>query len=255
MRPLYLEGKAVRVRLDGPALKVSKPAEADRLFPLRRLSRVVSSHRVDWELPALLACASQGINVNFLGDDGTLMARCIGQADDHDGLDQLLESFLYRPDWEALYRQWLAAVENMALRSLLRRSGLTVEGAPDGKQLARWFGEGAESMGAGRIYRRVGRELQSLLVTVVGQFLCDLGVDITRYHRQRFDLVGDLACVLLWDFQLARLRWLEDRLAGGKALSLPSRLEIVQLFENRKERTDRLLVGLVARLHHWLREH
>ena len=255
MKPLYLAGKAVSVRVDGPALKVSKPEEADRLFPLRRLSRVISSPRVDWELPALLACASHGINVNFLADDGSLLARCIGQADDHDGLDQLLEAFLYRPDWEPLYRQWLAAVENMALRSLLRRSGLVLDGAPEAKELEHWFRNGAESMGAGRAYARLGRELQSLLMTVVGQFLTDLGMDITHWRQQRFDLVGDIASVLLWDFQLALLSWLEDRLVREQALMVPSRLEIVQFFEARRERTDRLLVGLVARLHHWLRDH
>lgn len=252
MRPLYLDGRDLQVRLDGPALKVSKPASADRLFPLQRLSRVISSPRVNWELPALLACAGQGITVNFLDDDGALVARCIGRADDHDGLDRLLESFLYRPDWAPLYRQWLAAIENMALRSLVRRSGLVLDGAPDAKSLRQLFRQGAESMGATKAYERMGRELHSLLVALVSQFLTELGIDVGHYNQQQFNPVRDLASVLLWDFQLARLRWLEDRLARNESATAPTRLQMVQFFESRRERTERLLVGLVARLHRWL---
>jgi hypothetical protein len=252
MKPLYLEGRDLHVGLDGPALKVSKPATADRLFPLQRLSRVVSSPHVDWELPALLACAGKGITVNFLDDDGELLARCIGKADDHDGLDRQLEFFLYRPDWEPLYKQWFKAVENMALRSVMRRSGLSLEGAPSPRVLRDLFREGAASMGASRAHARMGRELQALLESLVGQFLTDLGIDISRYHSKTFDLVGDIAGVLLWDFELARLNWLEGRLAANQPLTTANRLEVVQFFESRKERTERLLVGVIARLHRWL---
>ena len=252
MRPLYLDASDIQVRLDGPALKVSKPATADRLFPLQRLSRVVSSPKVDWELPALLACASHGITVNFLDADGVLVARCIGRADDHDGLDRQLEFFLYRPDWETQYGQWLAAVENMALRSLVRRSGLPLDGTPNARALRRLFRQAAESMGSLDHYEKVGRELLSLLEALVTQFFADLGIDAGHYNLRQFSPARDIASVLLWDFQLSRMRWLEDRLMQNSSSVAPKRLEVVEFFEARRERTERLLVGLVARLHRWL---
>jgi hypothetical protein len=255
MKPLYLDGRNLQVRLDGPALKVSKPETADVLFPLQRVSRVVSSSTVGWELPALLACAEKGITVNFLDEHGDLVARCIGRVDDQDGLDRLLEEFLYRPDWENFYQQWLAAVENMALRSVARRSGLRFTEAPDAGTLRKMFLEGAKSMGAGLAFERMGQILQSLLLAFVSQYFQDLGIDVGHYNQKRFHPVRDLAEVLFWDFQLARLSWLEDRLTRDRAGLPVEPAEVIPFFEARRERTERLARGLIFRLHRWLLDH
>jgi len=65
LKPLYLHGPpTLEVVLDGPALRVQTESTAPRLFPLRRLSRVIVSGDVMWELPALLACAgNHGKNI------------------------------------------------------------------------------------------------------------------------------------------------------------------------------------------------
>lgn len=251
MKPLYLEGSTLSVRLDGPALRVSKPETADRWFPLPQVSRIVSSTTVAWELPALLACVGKGITVNFLDDGGQLIARCIGPADDHDGLDRLLEAFFYRPDSAPLYRQWLAAVENMALRSLIRRAGIRLHNAPDAELLRQLFRREAKVLGALQYYDHMGQELTSLLMVTITQFMGELGIDASHYNQKRFDLVGDLAGVLLWDFQLPLMAWLETRFIESRQ-SKPSLEEVTRFFEARQGRTGRLLVGLFARLHRWL---
>lgn len=56
LKPLYLDGtQALTVHLDGPALKVTGSDRCPGRYPLRRLSRVIVSGRVEWDTPALVA--------------------------------------------------------------------------------------------------------------------------------------------------------------------------------------------------------
>lgn len=254
MRPLYVQGADTQVRLDGPSLRISRPLSADHWLPLRRLSRVVSSTAVAWETAALLACARQGVTISFLDGDGTLIARCIGRVEAHDRLHERLEHLLFQPDWRTLYAQWLAAVENMAVRSVIRRSGLGLVDTLDPQALRRFFRQGGVSMNALFAYERIGREVHSLLVAVATQCLCDCHIDVARCNGAEFNLANDLADVLFWDFQLARLRWLEQRLERLDTVEAPPRAEIVGFFEARRGRTEKLTRGLIERLHRWLIE-
>ncbi|HUL13640.1 MAG TPA: CRISPR-associated endonuclease Cas1 [Methylococcaceae bacterium] len=254
MRPLYVHGADTQVRLDGPSLRISTPTSADRWFPLRRLSRVVSSSVVVWETAAVLACAGQGVTIGFLDGDGMLIARCIGRVDAHDRLHERLEQLLFQSDWRELYARWLAAVENMAVRSVIRRSGLALVDRPEPQALRRLFRQGAASMNAQFAYERIGREVHSLLVALVTQWLTNSRIDIARCNGLEFNLASDLADVLFWDFQLARLRWLEQRLERLDTVEAPPRAEIVGFFETRRERSEKLVRGLIHRLHRWLIE-
>jgi hypothetical protein len=254
MRPLYINSAETQVKLDGPALRISMPCSADRWFPLQRLSRVVSSNRVEWETSALLACAAHGITISFLDAAGALIARCIGRVDAHDRLNQRLEQFLFRDDWQTLYAQWLAAVNNMAQRSVLRRSGLRVTESLGAGNLLRLFQTGAASMHALPAYEAIGCEVRSLLLAMITQWLTDSRIEVSSFNSAEFNLASDLADVLFWDFQLVRLRWLEQRLEQLETVATPSHSEIVQFFEARQERTEKLLRGLIHRLHRWLIE-
>ncbi|MGI9213270.1 MAG: CRISPR-associated endonuclease Cas1 [Methylococcaceae bacterium] len=239
--------------MDGPSLRVTKPETADRRFPLKQVSHIVSTPDVDWELPALLACTGRGITVNFIDDQGQLIARCIGPAYYHLGLDQLLESFFYRPESTRLYRQWLAAVENMALRSLIRRAGIRLDNAPDPKLMRQLFRREAQAMGMLEHYERVERQLMGLLMVMVTQFLSELGIDASHYNLKSINLVHDLAEILAWDFQLGRMGWYEERMLNNQK-QIPGMEEVTHFFEARQGRVGRLLVGLLSRLHRWLLE-
>lgn len=75
-KPLYLMPHAgMRVELDGPALRVSVPEQAERLFPLVRLSRVYVQGGALWSTEALLACADRGISVLFADRYGEEIGR------------------------------------------------------------------------------------------------------------------------------------------------------------------------------------
>lgn len=254
MRPLYIDAAEARVSLDGPALRVSVPRKADRWFPLSRLSQVISSERADWRIEALLACARRGIVVGFLNGEGETVARCIGRVSARESLQERLEAFWLRDDAAALYRQWLGAMENMAMRSVLRRSGLNFEGCPDARALRRLFREGAVSTNALPAYRRIGREIHALLLVLATQTLADSQIDVARFNAADFNPARDLADLLFWDFQLARLRYLENRLLRMETAEAPPLAETAAYFEKRRERTERLARGLLRRLHNWLIE-
>jgi len=97
MRPLYIDGvTGCRVVLDEPTLRVIMPEQADQLFPLSRLSRVVCKSIVEWSMSAMLACADAGINLIFLHKNGELRARWLATGTERQSLTQRLVDLLSR---------------------------------------------------------------------------------------------------------------------------------------------------------------
>lgn len=114
--PLYLlPEEETWIGLDGPALRVSQEGCAERLYPLRRIGRVHTNMRADWEQDALLACAQAGIPVVFL-DDGRVIARLLGRPGQRDELRSRLVEFLMRPEAEGMLAYWMERSRSRAAR-------------------------------------------------------------------------------------------------------------------------------------------
>ncbi len=256
MKPLYVNGRpGTRIALDGPALKLSLPARADTLYPLGRLSRVVTSGAVDWSTEALLACAERGISVTFLRRDGAVRGYLFGESDRRETLWQRLRDLLDRPDWQARYADWCANVESQARRALCRRLGLDPQRLPPAR-LARAVADLAQSYAGPTVFAFVERRLRGLLAALVAELLAGrgLGAAQLRVLGERLALVHDLAALLAWDLHLPVLELLQRRhaqAAGGLMLAV-SDAELVRLFEARAERLRRLGETLLSRLHGWL---
>jgi hypothetical protein len=251
-KPLYLAGADTEVVLDGPALRISQPAHADRWFPLQRLSRVVSGTHVQWQTEALMACAGESVTVSFLGRDGSLQARCIGRHPERlNGLQQRLNDLLESADGLADYRQWLRGMENLALRSLQKRIGAATEPPATPTELRRFFRRQAAEMEAVKAHEALGRSLFDLLVGWVTQELQDHGLATDPLILCHLDLPRDLAGILFWDYQVLRLQWLDQRRHARQG-GAPPLAEIASCFEARSVRNQHLLRGLVNRLHCWL---
>ncbi|MEW6039536.1 MAG: CRISPR-associated endonuclease Cas1 [Pseudomonadota bacterium] len=255
MKPLYLYGSNLQVANDGAALRIIQPEHAPRWYPLGRLSRVVSARNVEWSTTALLLCAEAGVTVTFLGTDGGLAMRCIGRRPSpQDRFAQRLTEFLLHPDRDALYADWLNAVERSAIRSLIRRAGLSP--APDltGTELRRLFLNSAREMGGYDAYRTIGAQLRSLLASHVTQTLHDHGVDLSQCAALGFDPVAGWVRLLRWEFELPCAAWLEYRLQRNRIAEPPEPCEIVAWYEQRKERLDWLTRSITRRMHRWLIE-
>jgi CRISPR associated protein Cas1 len=253
MKPLYLRGADLSVHLDGPALRIAKDCAADRWFPLQRVSRVISNHTVNWSTSALLACARAGVTVSFLDAEGRFVARMTGQKPVSEALANRLQNLMLRPDWIASYQIWRDAMHRMAIRSLVRRTGVQFDTFPSAKQLRQLFYQEADSMCALNANKRIGQQVQSLLAGMVTQMLFSYGLITPADGDAEWDLCGDFVDILFWDFQLARLAWLESRLRSG-ITEAPEDREITEFFEKRGQRTQKLASGLIRRFHRWLIE-
>lgn len=253
MKPLYLKGGETRVEPDGPSLKVAKSGQADCWFPLRRVSRVISSTRVQWKLEALLACSREGITVSFLDDEGAVVARLVGRPGEREEIRQRLADFIDRPDWREAYSAWCVGMEQMAARSVARRAGFPPNDLPSPRDLRQALRRQAADHRLLTAYDQVGRQVQGLLTGYVTQRLTEAGVCPELAGWSELDLTGDLTRILFWDFRLPRLAWLAARRDRGEPLP-PPEADVVIFFEARRDRSAELLRGLLNRLHHWLIE-
>lgn len=256
MKPLYLSGKVgMAVTLDGPALQVTVPGRAATLYPLQRISRVITSGPVAWSTEALLACAERGIAVTFLYRDGTTRAYLFGESPLREGLLCRLRDLLDRPDWQERYHDWYRSMESRARRSLARRLNIAAEILP-------LTGLEANLARLKRRYASPGvcqfleRRLQGLLSGLVAELLTEAGLSAERARSLggRLYLAEDMVRLLAWDLHLPVLEFLErqHRLQG-----LAARLddaELVRLFESRCERLRRVGRSVLNRLHGWLVE-
>ncbi|WP_341328222.1 CRISPR-associated endonuclease Cas1 [Methylotuvimicrobium sp. KM2] len=244
MRPLYIEGKpGCRVVLDEPALRISVPDKADRLFPLARISRVVCSGSVEWTMGALLACADAGIVVLILSKTGEVRARWLGVSRDRQLFAQRLLDLLSRPDGMQRYETWRVAMQKMAARSFARRAGLhDWQVIPVADLLS------GLRLNLLNDWPNAVNRVESLLYGEMTLLLLEQGLDLQDESVQanRLDLAADFSRLLLWDFYLPLLD------LKSRRLKAPEEREIAQLYQHRSDRVGILFRGTVNKLHRFL---
>ena len=265
--PLYLAPAGQTwVGLDGPALRVSQPDRAERLYPLRRIGRVHCNPHVAWEQEALLACAEAGIPVLFLDDDGLIRAHLLGRPGQRDELRNRLVEFLLRPEAAGMLSHWLNEHHQRAARwaaiKLRDFHGWTDRGPrPDKDQVAAlraWINHRAERLAgtAGALDSR--QWLRGLAYGWMEEHLADLGFARTTEVAQvgAPALAADLTDIFYWYLEPGRIGWLTRRhLAAqrtGEPLRPPSYRDTVRLFESHPTRAAARGRDLTSALHRWL---
>jgi len=249
----------MRVELDGAALRVSVPDQAERLFPLVRLSRVYVQGSADWATDALLACADRGVSVLFVDRNGEILARLLGRPGHRYELHQRYVDFLERPDASELYRLWLEAMERQAVLWLHNRLG-EPEAARSGRDLRAWVDQAAGRLTDRAASIRVRQWLRALAFGWMQAHLQDLGFGRESEHGQDGvpTLAADLTGLLMWYLEPARLGWLNRRFLvarhKGEVVRPPSRRETLSMFQSRETRTGVRGRALTNRLHRWLVE-
>jgi hypothetical protein len=256
MKPLYLDGTTpLRVVLDGPGLRVRAAGAADRLFPLRRLSRVVVCGKVDWATEALLACAQASIPVSFVRRDGVLRARVLGASPRKDWLrlDALLVEFLESPGSVDRYRDWGSARAQQARLELVYEA----ERGPwptEPHLLAQLLRERAQQYARSVELDRFDGQVRALVKIHVETQLHDLQIDPDAADLMVHDvlLVDDLTEVLTWTVQNAKLTWLkrvnhrQRRRDGG--LARPGWVEAIRFMASQDPALDRRFSDLFRNL-------
>lgn len=257
-RPLYLAPLAdTYVSLDGPALCVSREEQAPQLFPLQRLSRVVTATTIGWSSEALLACAERGISVVFMDESGAITARLVGRPGACDDLYQRLSDFLLLPQAEGMYGYWFRTYRRRAAHWAGLKIGIPVavrdpvHGRDQIERLAKRFAGGPAAV-------QTRQWMRALAFGWMQAHLQDLGIGAAQPLGQigQPTLVRDLTEILGWYLEPARLGWLHSRqLAAkrkGEALRAPTQREVVQLFESRAVRVAERGREITGTLHRWL---
>ena len=257
-RPLYLAPLAdTYVSLDGPALCVSREEQAPRLFPLQRLSRVVTANTIGWSSEALLACAERGISIVFMDAQGDITARLVGRPGACDDLSRRLDEFLLLPQAAGMYGYWLRTYRRRAAHWAGLKIGIAlamrdpVHCRDQIERLAKRFAGATAAV-------QTRQWLRSLAFGWMQAHLQDLGIGAGQALGQigQPTLVRDLTEILVWYLEPARLGWLRSRqLAArrkGEALRAPMQREAVQLFESRAVRVAERGREITGTLHRWL---
>lgn len=244
MKPLYIVGTAgCRVELDHPALRVTVPDQADRLFPLSRISRVVCQSSVEWSMQALLTCADAGIQLLFLKKNGEIRARLLGQSGDRQLLTQRLIDLLSRADGPAMYANWLLSMEKLAARSFARQIGLVDWRERSVVELRGQLQNALDQEGWHR-----AKLMQSVLYSELLSWLPESGFeqDNEGLLSMKLDLAADLSKLLLWDSYKVLLNSNTSK-TGKNLLHVTA-----ELFEQRHARFFALFRSSINKLHQFL---
>lgn len=250
MRPLYVNGCGkTLIKLDAPALRVIVPEQADRLFPLQRISRVIVSGTAIWETDALLACADRGISVAFLDEDGDLRARWLGKSGERQLFLQRLADLMGRPDAQNLYDDWFRAMERMAIRSTAKKLVADANLTMSLRQVHAFFDNQKRYLAIQPV-DAVYSKIRGLLKAELVQLFLEVGLSAKSELLQEhwLNLPHDFSRLIFWDFEVPLLRWLQ------KQAAYPEYQEIVTFYHDRSARIAYLHAGLLNKLHRWLIE-
>jgi len=257
-RPLYLDPKSpTSVGLDGPALSIRVEGQAERLMPLRRVSRILVNEKTQFSTAALLRCADHGISIVFVDPDGLVRGRLLGAPGERQELRQRLVDLLDRPDWRELYGNWRYAQEHHAVLRVQRRLGIRL-GSASPRGTARWIdkeaGRLADSSDAVRSQCWMEEQLFAWMVNHLQTL--GLGAQSELGQDGRPDLVADLAGVLRWYGEPIRVGWLRRRADWARRNALTpkpvTRRDLVLLYQRHSSKLASFGRELTNKLHRWL---
>jgi hypothetical protein len=256
---LYLDAATVvRVMRDGPALRVRVRDRADRLFPLRRIERIVNLGTVPWDTDALLAAADAGISVSFVGRDGALRATLNGDVRDClIDLTLLFDFLLDRIDGAERYHRWVAAQAQLARLETVHAPGRGAATA-NPKNLDRIIAGRVRPHVVMKTWRRFTRQVHGIVRTACNSLLREHGLDTQHavLRAARIDVANDLTAVLLWGLRNAMVSYARHCATRSRRHGDPrARLELrdaVHFVETHRDDIERRTHGLLRGLHEFL---
>ncbi len=198
-RVLYLAPCGpMTVRKEGPALAVASPGRAPRYYPVRRLCRVISRPRVDWQGAAIRLLMDEAVPLLFVDEDGRAAGLCLGGRAKAEGLSAHIESAFAAPSWPEGWRDWYRAEERRILFHLA--TALSWPTSDLRPALMRARVERALGEALGPSWPRVLRPLLAYARAQAAEALATAGIDpaVLGGLRGGVSLVDDIAVLLGW---------------------------------------------------------
>jgi len=251
--PLYL-GNRVDVFLDdGPSLVVSKVALVCCRYPLQRISRLIIGAGACMQADVIPACLSADIPLIWRHRDGSALAVALPlQGRELDWGERIAVMMAY-PHWQDCYHAWVAAQQNMALRSLARRFCLPANHGRQGEWLdSLWHRHGIRRCQAADQLRA----WQAMIVGIILEYwrTLDIEVDLLSSPADGWNVLHDMANCLVLDMVVEQVwqkkKWQRLRTARRSDIEFA----LIQAFERRQPRLLNLLEAMHARFHRWLLE-
>lgn len=123
-RPLYLvAAQSMDVTYRAPALTIAVHGCADALYPLARISRILSRGAVAWSGEALAGCLDHGVPVLLMADDGRLRGVLTPHRHPPADLSLHLASAPLAPEWPEHYRNWYLSQQRRIINRLAAALG------------------------------------------------------------------------------------------------------------------------------------
>lgn len=241
-RPLYLLARSAHnVRAEAQSLAVYRGRICSGRYPVRRLSRVVASLRVEWRGEALALCLGQGIPILFVDLRGTPRGSCLPALRRSAPLDELLDELTDDSTWQRYYGNFLRHVRGRVLRRWAReRAG---RGRPfDEAEWSLWM---RAFVYQGESPVEPDYDIGGILRSIVELYLHRAGVR-ARYWAHgggELDLAGDIAAI-------ARGRLLMQ--AGPLLLQNGTQASTIRLVEGGAADVERTVQWALACLQRYL---
>lgn len=123
-RPLYLVAhQPMDVTYRAPALSIAVQGRADALYPLPRVSRILSRGAVAWSGEALAGCLDHSVPVLLLADDGRLRGVLTPHRHPPADLALHLASATLAPEWSERYGNWYLSQQRRVINRLAEALG------------------------------------------------------------------------------------------------------------------------------------
>lgn len=254
MRPLYIKGATdKKINLDGPALKVIAREQADRYIPLKKISRITSIGRVEWQTEALLACCKRKIPITFMDGKAQIQGQLAPPINNSQPInaEQLLEEYLYDLQSPEKYRQWLQALETQQIAKLPAQYRNNEHNPEKIKQA---IYQKLFPLVIAQKLKAYENKLTALIYEKTSASLLENGISNTHNDLQLrgINLSQDIAHLALWQLQKSKITYIKkqhkiaERKRGGKL-----RLEwqhAVELIEENKKIIEEEIELLIYRL-------
>jgi hypothetical protein len=239
------------VGLDGPALRVSASSRAEQLFPLGRLSRVLSRADANWSTDALIACAERGITITFVGNDGRVRAFVFGRPGSSDTLSGRLLDLIERPDVDERFADWARAMDRRGRLRVAKRLDLHPTRF-DLRRLDDVIAKAKVAAAPKTVVAYLERRFAAMVGALVSQKLTQAGIgaDLLAGSLSRLCLVQTISETLMWDLQIPLLQTLK-RVDDSDPRARIDDAVITQLFERRSRVLDSRAGDVISNLHRW----
>jgi hypothetical protein len=208
--------KLERLRMDGPALRVTMREQSSLLFPLRRLDRIHIIGNLHEGLDALVTCAERQIPIAFFSATGKLRCQLYYPVVEHTQLSHWLEHIEFDVEASEQYSEWLNNQQAYFLSTL-------TPVASHQRMRLQCLQETIHHLGrkvlGERQYHLAQEWLEGICITQLSQLIVNHGFANNSRGKQR--LMDDLLPLFcLWlGYQLATQLERDSMAINGKTMS------------------------------------